>query len=72
MELRQYAEPDCVIMLVGNKMDLVDNNLQAREVFIEDVKPFVEENRIMFYETSAFSNEKVNEAFEDLLTGKFT
>ena len=69
LELRQYAEPDCVIMLVGNKIDLVDKNLQQREVFTEDVRPFVDENKVLFYETSALSNEKVNEAFEELLTG---
>ena len=68
-ELRQYAEPDCVIMLVGNKIDLVDNNSQSREVFPEEVKFFTEENKILFYETSAVSNERVNESFEDLLIG---
>ena len=68
-ELRQYAEPDCSILLVGNKVDLVDKNMQQREVFNEEVKPFIEENKLLYYETSALSNEKVNEAFEELLTG---
>ena len=69
LELRQYAEPDCVVMLVGNKIDLVDKNLQQREVFTDEVKHFIEENKLLFYETSALANEKVNEAFEDLLFG---
>ena len=70
LELRQYAEPDCVIMLVGNKIDFVDKNLQTREVFPEEVKDFTDENKILFYEASALSNERVNESFEDLLIGK--
>lgn len=56
-------------MLVGNKLDLVENNTQAREVFNEDVKAFVEENKVLFYETSALKNDNVNEVFEDLLIG---
>ena len=56
-------------MLVGNKIDLVDKNLQQREVFTDEVQQFINDNKVLFYETSALSNEKVNEAFEDLLYG---
>jgi GTPase SAR1 family protein len=66
-ELRQYAEPDCVVMLVGNKVDLTDRNNKKREVSYEEGKLFAEENKLMFYETSALSSLKVNESFEDLL-----
>ena len=31
-ELRDHAEPDIVIMLVGNKIDLCDRNPGARRV----------------------------------------
>ena len=71
LELRQFAETDCVIMLVGNKTDLVNKNLQQREVFQDEVKQFVEVNKVLFNETSALLNEKVNEAFEELLYGNF-
>jgi GTPase SAR1 family protein len=70
MELRQYAEPDLVIVLVGNKLDLVENNLNVREVFSDDIKAFVDEHKVLSCETSALKNENVNEAFEDLLVGK--
>jgi hypothetical protein len=36
-------------------------------VTYEEAKSFAEENRLMFYETSALSSFKVNECFEDLL-----
>lgn len=66
-ELRQYVEPDCVVMLVGNKVDLVDRNNKKREVAIEEAKNFADENKLMFYEASALSSIKVNDCFEDLL-----
>ncbi len=66
-ELRQFVEPDCVVLLVGNKVDLVDRNNKKREVSYEEAKMFAEENKLMFYEASALSNFKVNECFEDLL-----
>jgi Rab family protein len=66
-ELKQNAEPDCIIMLVGNKVDLVDRNNKKREVTYEEGKVFAEENKLMFFETSALSSFKVNECFEDLL-----
>jgi GTPase SAR1 family protein len=66
-ELRQYAEPDCIVMLVGNKFDLIEKNNRKREVTYEEAKAFAEENKLLFYETSALSSYKVNECFEDLL-----
>ena len=54
-------------MLVGNKVDLVDRNNKKREVTTDEAKIFAEENKLMFYETSALSSFKVNECFEDLL-----
>ncbi len=66
-ELKQYVEPDCVVMLIGNKVDLCDRNDKKREVPIEEAKNYAKENNLMFYETSAYSNLGVNECFEDLL-----
>ena len=69
MELKQYAEPDCIILLVGNKVDLVDNSANKREVFTEEARNFADENKLIFYETSALGNIKVNEAFDCLING---
>lgn len=57
-------------MLIGNKIDLVERNNKKREVSFEEGKVFAMENQIMFTETSALSNLKVTESFEDLLQGK--
>lgn len=69
LELRQFAEPDCTIVLVGNKVDLVNKNQSQREITHEEVKTFAHDNNLLFYETSALSNENVNQAFENLLQG---
>lgn len=68
-ELRQFAEPDCIVMLVGNKIDLVERNNKKREVSLDEGKMFADENQLMFAETSALSNLRVTESFEDLLQG---
>jgi len=31
-ELKDHAEPDIVVVLVGNKVDLVDEKLEERKV----------------------------------------
>lgn len=61
-EIRQIAEPDCVIFLVGNKNDLQDQ----REVEMDEAKRFATENKMYFIETSAVTKYKVTEAFEQL------
>ena len=54
-------------MLVGNKVDLVDRNNRKRELTFEEGKKFAEDNKLLFFETSAMSSFKVNDSFEDLL-----
>ena len=46
-ELKQYVEPDCVVMLIGNKVDLCDRNDKKREVPIEEAKNYAKENNLM-------------------------
>ena len=66
-ELRDHAEPDIVIMLVGNKIDLCDRNPEARKIPREAGEKFAKEHGLMFEETSAITVVKVKEAFEELL-----
>jgi GTPase SAR1 family protein len=70
IELKQYAEPDCLISLVGNKLDLVEKDEDKREVPYQEAKNFADENKLFFIETSALVNLQVNEAFENLIEGK--
>jgi GTPase SAR1 family protein len=35
-ELKDHAEPDIVVVLVGNKLDLVEENSEERKVSVEE------------------------------------
>ena len=62
-ELRAHADNSTVIMLIGNKADLVDH----RAVPKEDAVEFAEDQGLFFSETSALSGENVDSAFFRLL-----
>ncbi|XP_052191853.1 ras-related protein RABA3 isoform X2 [Diospyros lotus] len=62
-ELRAHADSSIVIMLIGNKADLVD----LRAVPTEDAVEFAEDQGLFFYETSALSGDNVESAFLKLL-----
>jgi len=66
-ELRAHALPDIVIMLVGNKSDLVEESPEKREVLMETAQQMASAGGMLFIETSAVNGVKVNEAFELLL-----
>ena len=38
------AEKNCITYLVGNKIDLLDNNKNIREVSIEEAQKYAKEN----------------------------
>uniref|UniRef100_A0A5B6ZY98 Putative Ras-related protein RABA3 n=1 Tax=Davidia involucrata TaxID=16924 RepID=A0A5B6ZY98_DAVIN len=62
-ELRAHADNSIVIMLIGNKADLVD----LRAVPTEDAVEFAEDQSLFFFETSALSGDNVDSAFFKLL-----
>ena len=66
-ELKSKAEPDIVIMLVGNKIDLVEKSSEKREVSVDQAENFAKQEGLLFIETSAITSHKVREAFETLL-----
>lgn len=65
-ELRDHADSNIVIMLVGNKSDL----RHLRAVPTEEAKAFAAENNLSFIETSALDASNVEGAFQSILTGK--
>jgi Ras-related protein Rab-11A len=63
-ELRDHADANTVIMLVGNKSDL----RHLRSVTTEEAKLFAERQGISFIETSALDSTNVEKAFCSILT----
>ena len=66
-ELKNYTEKECIICIVGNKLDLVKDNPNRREVSEEEGKNFAKKNRALFYETSAKSFNSVNNCFGEVI-----
>ncbi|KAL2536322.1 Ras-related protein RABA3 [Forsythia ovata] len=62
-ELRGHADNSIVIMLIGNKADLVD----LRAVPTEDAVEFADNQGLFFFETSALNGDNVETAFFKLL-----
>ena len=62
-EVRINSDKKCVIYLVGNKTDLVDERVITKEAAEE----FAKNENIKYIETSAVKNMKVTEAFTSLL-----
>ncbi|KAG0294837.1 hypothetical protein BGZ98_001609 [Dissophora globulifera] len=63
-EVREHADSNIIVMLVGNKSDL----RHLRSIHTEEAKSFAEENGLMFIETSALDATNVDLAFTRLLT----
>ncbi|KAF7305200.1 hypothetical protein MKEN_01235200 [Mycena kentingensis (nom. inval.)] len=63
-ELRDHADSNIVIMLVGNKSDLK----HLRAVTTDQANQFSTENALSFIETSALDASNVESAFQTILT----
>ncbi|KAF2075349.1 hypothetical protein CYY_003325 [Polysphondylium violaceum] len=63
-ELRENADRNIEIMLVGNKSDL----RHLREVSTDEAKEFSEKHKLSFIETSALDSSNVELAFQNILT----
>ena len=64
-ELRDHADHNIVIMLVGNKSDL----RHLRAVPTDDARGYAEQRSLSFIETSALDSTNVEQAFQTILTG---
>lgn len=63
-ELKDHADNNIVIMLIGNKTDL----RHLRAVSTDEAKAFAEKNSLTFIETSALDSTNVETAFCNILT----
>ena len=66
-ELRENADEDVVMMLVGTKLDLVHKNPTKRKIAKEKAQMLADKHGMMFIETSSTQDYKVTESFENLI-----
>ena len=66
-ELKDNADAGITVMLVGNKSDLVE----MREVKVESIEDYANQNRLSYLETSAANGNNVSEAFNQLIKGTY-
>ena len=71
-DLITKAEKGCIIALIGNKLDLVQRNERKREVSREEAQSYAEDNHMLFYETSAYNGNNINDIFEELMQTIYT
>lgn len=66
-KIADHAEEDTIVMLIGNKCDLVNEDPSARKVSEHEAREFAEKFGLMYNETSAKTGLNVKEAFNDLI-----
>ena len=71
-DLITLGEKGCIIALVGNKLDLVERNERKREVGKYEAQAYAEDNHMLFFETSAYNGNNLNDIFEELLQTIYT
>lgn len=58
------ADRDCMIVVIGTKLDLVEGDPTLRKISIETGEQYARQHRAAFYETSAKSNINVTSVFD--------
>ena len=47
-ELRKFTERNCIVCLVGNKTDILENNENKREIYYEEAMEFAKKYNMLF------------------------
>lgn len=57
-------------MLIGNKVDLIQETPSLRKIKLEEVKGFCKKYNLLYNETSAKNGDNIKESFEELIDSK--
>jgi small GTP-binding protein len=62
-DVKEVADLDVIIVLIGNKSDLTD----ARQVTAQEAEDYAASRRILYFETSAKTGEGISEAIQSCI-----
>lgn len=62
-EIESHTEDGIKIMLIGNKLDLIEEDPSQRKVDKQEVIEFAKKHNLIYEETSAVSGKNVKESF---------
>lgn len=62
-ELHEQANKNIIIALVGNKIDILEDNENERKVAKEEAEKLAEEEGLLYFETSAKTGANISEVF---------
>jgi len=66
ISIEEEAEPDCMVMMIGSKLDLTGADSKLRKVKTETAKKLAKDYDASYIEVSALSGASVTEAMEKL------
>lgn len=62
-DVKTMSDPDIVIILVGNKTDLIANRI----ITYDEAKQYADDNKLIYFETSAYNGDNVDECFMSII-----
>jgi GTPase SAR1 family protein len=69
-EINEHTEEGIIIMLIGNKIDLVQEKPSDRKIKLEEVNAFCKKYNLLYSETSAKNGDNIKESFDELIESK--
>lgn len=70
-EIKESAEESIKIMLIGTKLDKIQDYESERKIKESEVFSFCEENNLLYEETSAKNNQKIKESVDLLINRNY-
>lgn len=67
LDINNIAGDKVVIMIVGNKIDIIEEDPDKRCVPLDEVKQFCRRKNVLYYEVSAKSGFGIKECVEQLI-----
>jgi small GTP-binding protein len=67
-KIKNKCDKDCIVMIVGNKLDIVQEDSNKREITEEMGMKFANQYNINFIEVSAKNDTRIVDLFEELLS----